>query len=239
MEYPMALPTGQMDIDNNSNPVYIPRRIKRLVMDPETAGYFESVGLFGPPRGNIRTVHVYTTSPSLSQQPYEFIDLEQSVFRTPDDNTEEGIEVPINYESPESLEFVGFSPEKAAELWAIWDAIPLSRKSLRQFALGFVRRPPASYRDSFGAADDWEGSLDQLGVSTKLRDAIMSPGFESIRVTASCQYWVVDSMRYNWSRLRDLKRVFDENANYLRSINFKGKNIDELCSVLDLARLTE
>ncbi|KAK6525347.1 hypothetical protein TWF694_005486 [Orbilia ellipsospora] len=218
------------------------RQQSTRTFDPQVAQYFELVGLFGPSINNKTKAHICTTCPDLSAVSHEYIDLEHGVLRTPGNSEDqEYIEIPDSFESLEALEFVGFSPDMAKEIWGQWNAFSEETRyltSFRKFAMSFVKNPGDSFQDSYSLQDDWSRSLEQLGVSTKLRDAIMLPASDSVRVTASCQFWVEDSMKRNWWSLRSLRWIFNNNAEYLQSIKFKGTAIDDICSVLDLTKLT-
>ncbi|KAF3921753.1 hypothetical protein AA313_de0200123 [Arthrobotrys entomopaga] len=203
------------------------------IIQPHIVDYFEGIGLFEPPKNKIRRISTATISPSISSSSSsEVLNLGPSHMRNgrgifPSADISEPIDhidLPVELESQETLEFVGFSPEKASDIWNRWLGIPPDleiSEYFEEFALEFVKDPTTFFEDSFTLADDWEDSLKQLGVSEKLSKAILLPGFEDVRCTASCNFWVIQAIEGNFHALEALSAELEHSANYFRSINFK------------------
>jgi hypothetical protein len=126
--------------------------------------------------------------------------------------------------SRETLVYVGFSANKASELWDRWSNWPADgprrevdieddggfRVGFWDFISGNIESQPDTTTDD---DDDWRRCLDVCGMSSDVQSAIMDPRFRYLRLSNSCVYWVKDTveMRYaglkaiqETSRMRDL-----------------------------------
>ncbi|KAK6525348.1 hypothetical protein TWF694_005487 [Orbilia ellipsospora] len=217
------------------------KRRQRTVLHPLLAFYFETVGLFLPPQNGRRKISTSAISPLLGLSsftstksrcyslPYHLRD-GTGIFKAADVvQRAQWVEIPVMFESLETLEFMGYDPAMAKYLWDSWVNIPFDddihqTEWFEEWSLSHVKEDPKELylHDAFGPEDNWEQALDELCVSTTLRQAIMAELFEDLRYTASCQFWVAEAMEDNLTVLKTLEYELKRNGEYLMSINFKG-----------------
>ncbi|KAF7876578.1 hypothetical protein EAF04_001666 [Stromatinia cepivora] len=127
--------------------------------------------------------------------------------------------IPEFLDSEETLEWLGWTPQKAAEIWARWRTIQATETQhgtifevlFLDHTTGFI--PYDVLEDN---ADDWEEHMRNWGVSSELIDAIMDAEFSNVRLTESAQHWVRDTMEIRYLSLERIKRDSDlraENGN--------------------------
>ncbi|KAF2671524.1 hypothetical protein BT63DRAFT_219837 [Microthyrium microscopicum] len=134
-------------------------------------------------------------------------------FRT---QIEEHVRVPAYIYSPETYEFMGFDQDTAWRLWAtIGPGFEEEDRSYPDFMIGFLLRAyilcvkfkwtcPEPDSDAICMNDDWLGHMKQIGIRQELQDAIMLPEYTDIRLTASCNFWLIDTMRLRFDALYKL-----------------------------------
>ncbi|KAJ8063818.1 hypothetical protein OCU04_007677 [Sclerotinia nivalis] len=98
--------------------------------------------------------------------------------------------IPEFLESEETLEWLGWASQKAAEIWARWRTIQATETQ----------------------HDDWEEHMRNWGVISELIDAIMDAEFSNVRLTESAQHWVRDTMEIRYLSLERIKRDSDLRA---------------------------
>lgn len=54
--------------------------------------------------------------------------------------------------------------------------------------------------------DYWRGCLGELGVNERLTEAILDPDYKDVRLTATCKFWVIDSMHTEYKALQSLDK---------------------------------
>ncbi|RMZ76470.1 hypothetical protein DV738_g4899, partial [Chaetothyriales sp. CBS 135597] len=116
--------------------------------------------------------------------------------------------IPTVLRSYQTLLYLGFSEQKAREMWRRWNTWPTSPPSreidpddggLQLTFIEFVTGPLRSQVDAFENSDaQWYMCLNGYGIATEVQDAIMDPRFTYLRTSASCFDWVRDTieMRY-------------------------------------------
>lgn len=58
--------------------------------------------------------------------------------------------------------------------------------------------------DALSIIEDWTLTMNRLGINQTLRSAIMLPGFDDLWSTASCKFWILDSMAVAYATLEHL-----------------------------------
>ena len=114
-------------------------------------------------------------------------------------------DVPTAAESAEAMEFIGFTPQRAGEIFQHY----LDRydpencpDSLIDFGCGHAEMRP-KYRDLTPRE-----ALTRIGLNTKSQDALLDPNFSHIFWTEPLDFWVEDTLRTNHNTLeRLLKRM--------------------------------
>ncbi|TGO24780.1 hypothetical protein BPAE_0095g00370 [Botrytis paeoniae] len=131
-------------------------------------------------------------------------------------DTKDFIMIPEFLES-ETIEWLGWTPKKAAELWNNWKEIQETEEEqgtifevdFMSQALGYIPR-----RDLEDSSSDWEEHMRGWGINEELIAAIMDVEFTDVRCTKSAQYWVTDTMEIRYLSLERIKR-----ESYQRTIN--------------------
>ncbi|KAF3289938.1 hypothetical protein TWF970_003681 [Orbilia oligospora] len=204
------------------------------IVSLEVAHYFEELGLFKPIQGKKRKVSPSTisqgnsaaSSDSTSRQfmPTNLIDGSSIFASAAIHQFKEFIEIPVFLQSQETIEFIGFTSEKAQNIWNLWEGVPDNEKSSRtflEFILEFISDPGGSLQ-AINSDDDWNAYMDNIGISSRLKTAILLPEYEIIRYTSSCEFWLLDSVECTYRALESLTERFEISAEYFRSTSFEG-----------------
>lgn len=102
--------------------------------------------------------------------------------------------IPQRLISKATLEYVGFSADKAMATWNSWSNIKQATDDYGdgEFIsfLDFITGPFDSRGDYVDDGDDeqWRQTMDGFGLSTDFQDKIMDPIFEDLRLSQSCAY---------------------------------------------------
>jgi hypothetical protein len=116
--------------------------------------------------------------------------------------------VPEYIESVETLEYIGWGEEKAANIWARWEIVKQTESNEAAFQQHFLEYalsviPDLKLEDQ---QEDWDAEMLNWGVGAELRAAIMDEAYTNIRLTESAQYWVKDTMEVRYLSLERLQR---------------------------------
>ncbi|TGO09287.1 hypothetical protein BTUL_0172g00090 [Botrytis tulipae] len=128
-------------------------------------------------------------------------------------DTKDFIIIPEFLESEETIEWLGWNPTKAAEIWNRWKEIQETEQEqgtifeveFLQCALGHI--PGRSFEDS---SSDWEEHMRSWGISDELIDTIMDAEFTDIRCTESAQHWVTDTIETRYLSLERIQMESDQ-----------------------------
>ena len=118
------------------------------------------------------------------------------------------IEVPAVLESMETYIFIGFDNATARRVWArysnyVKNADPDDTEGkFMDFARWQVEN--VRFADATSETDDWLGYMKAIGVSEELQNVIMLPEFSDLRYTASCSFWLLDTMETRYESLQGL-----------------------------------
>ena len=125
------------------------------------------------------------------------------VSSSSDDDDETTIQLPYELHSQQTLEFLGFSASTASQLFQhfLTTLESFSQTTILDIAKAQIR----SSRDAALDSDDWRLALDSMGIKPSLKDAIMDPYFDAIRLTKTATFWVVDTMMAKWLYLANLE----------------------------------
>ncbi|KAK6500793.1 hypothetical protein TWF506_003556 [Arthrobotrys conoides] len=174
------------------------------IVSPEIAQFFENIGLFQPPVSNRRKISPSALSPNVSSTAH-FIDGGDHFTAATISEPCDFLEIPVWLESQETLEIIGFCPEKAEQIWSLWSRIPadeIMAFDFLQFALEFINDPEEGFQVAINEEDDWNAYMDALGVSTTLKTAILLPEYEES----------------SYHALKSLKQRVEESARVFRSM---------------------
>ncbi|KAL8991977.1 MAG: hypothetical protein Q9169_007482 [Polycauliona sp. 2 TL-2023] len=124
------------------------------------------------------------------------------------DTGDEKLAVPIVLESVEGLSFMGFTDQAADAIFHQFNVVAAERENVEilSFAKGHVR----SYPDAALPWADWRPAILDMGLKTDVVDRILNPRFESLRVSQTASYWVVDTITANYYYLLSLNQQIHE-----------------------------
>ncbi|KAJ4013758.1 hypothetical protein NW752_005469 [Fusarium irregulare] len=112
------------------------------------------------------------------------------------------------FEDPQSEEIIqqlGFDKPTAAHLWRRWSEWAEEGGSefdcaTRDVPFLALIKGRVEFSDDVWGDDDtaWTRWMQQHGIATELQNAIMDPRFKQLRLTRTCEQWVLDTidMRY-------------------------------------------
>ncbi|KXJ97251.1 hypothetical protein Micbo1qcDRAFT_199965 [Microdochium bolleyi] len=125
---------------------------------------------------------------------------------------------PDNLEdSPDVLEYVGFTPERAAELWAAWVAFTYRQAgSASKPFITWVLGQLGDFRgdDTVQNHGEWRLHMSEAGLSLDFQDCVLEPYFESIRKRETCTYWVVANIEGRYANVQSLKAAREAADDY-------------------------
>lgn len=155
----------------------------------EAASFFENASLITPPVNNKRKISVTALlNPSSPVSPIQ----------------QNEAEVPEYLHSIETLEIMGFNHNVAYDIWSRYiTGDPDSPFDFMDYAharIKFSDRIPGGLSTS----EDWDDIMTKLGINCTLRAAILVPGFDDIRGTASCKHWIWEAMKMRFEALDNL-----------------------------------
>ena len=111
------------------------------------------------------------------------------------------VDIPTVLESYQTLRYIGFASGAATTIFETYTAEDQSIELL-EFAKGHVR----SFPDAT-AAMDWSSAMDRMGINTDLRNLILDPEYEDVRLSQTARFWVIDALTANYRSLKSLENV--------------------------------
>ncbi|KAI9846029.1 MAG: hypothetical protein M1838_001479 [Thelocarpon superellum] len=130
------------------------------------------------------------------------------------------VEIPEELESVETYVFLGFDESTAAQLWYRYARArdhpndPPYGGGLEPDFFEFALRQIESgnIHDATCGDDDWDAFMRGKGINQRMREAILRPGFDGIRCTASCRFWLVGALTRAWAGLTALEQILQKKA---------------------------
>lgn len=111
-----------------------------------------------------------------------------------------------------TLIYIGFSGEKATELWNQWVNWPPGGPvrevdpddgALQMTFIHFITGVFDGQTDTCSEDDDeWLKCMDSYGMSTEFQRAVMDPVFRCLRLGESCSYWARDTVEMRYAGLK-------------------------------------
>ena len=185
-------------------------------LTPETAEFWEGEGSLTPIQNKKRRLSSQFLTPSFSykalhtlsslpEETVSFLDFSAAYVTEPKDT----IEIPATLKSEETYAFLGLDEATAETLWLLY-----SNKSedlpgdFFEFVKWHIENP--EYDDATSGRDDWDAVMRNIGISNRLRKAILLEDIADTRLTATCKFWLVDTMWMIWRVLEDLEEDLSE-----------------------------
>ncbi|KAM0350646.1 hypothetical protein ACHAPU_003133 [Fusarium lateritium] len=112
--------------------------------------------------------------------------------------------------SKATIKHIGFSQEKADEIWYQWENWPVMEfpSKLEWAFFDYVVEYIDCARDVYEEEDSaWRAAMDSWGISLELQDAILDPFFKDLREGDTCAGWVKDSMRMRFRGLEVIRKT--------------------------------
>jgi hypothetical protein len=173
----------------------------------ENASFFEQHALLTPIVNNKRKLSRSTIFPGSNRaaSSSSTASISPESFYAGDSITHDldELEIPAHLKSPEAYVFMGLTEDIASILWTRYlnQAAELGADFM-DFAKWHIE--DSKTVDATTGADDWDAGLTALGVNSTLKKAIMTEGMDDIRCTATCKYWVLESLELNYEALQSL-----------------------------------
>jgi hypothetical protein len=185
------------------------------VISVEEARFFESEGLLSPLAGKKRKLSTSLLSdtppisPSSRSRGSSDRVSSESFEATFTSQEAETSTVPETLESVESLEYVGFTTNMAETIYNRYQNSPKDVPwAFLEFALAVIEDP--QIEDAESSQDDWFACMTMIGLDEDFQRAIMLEEFADLRYTATCKFWVRDTMEMRWRFLENLKYLLRE-----------------------------
>ncbi|KAH6983442.1 hypothetical protein BKA56DRAFT_655924 [Ilyonectria sp. MPI-CAGE-AT-0026] len=143
------------------------------------------------------------------------------------ENLEHFIDIPEVLFSRETLTFLGFNESASETIWSRWvncgpddgreiDGGLVTFESMaRAYIYGtFTREEDASSDDDLA----WRASMNSCGINEELQTAIMTPRCRDVRLTESCQFWLLDTISARYASLKQIQAAsFTRSARQIAS----------------------
>ncbi|KAH8170992.1 hypothetical protein LIA77_09773 [Sarocladium implicatum] len=129
--------------------------------------------------------------------------------------------IPNELRSQATLEYLGYSQEKAREIWIKWDTWdtwgetdsitrevdPNPSGGLQMTFFEFATGPVSTYSGVVDTASEddqeWYHCMNAYGIGEELQQAIMHPSCKNVRLTQSCRFWVRNTFDLRFFGLLD------------------------------------
>ena len=119
------------------------------------------------------------------------------------DDAEATVDLPSDLDSENTLRFLGFAAETAFKIFDRYVEYRTRFPQMTVFEL--AKSHVRSCQDVALVTEDWASALDAMGIQESLRNAILHPDYEAIRLTESASYWVLDTIHAKWLYLSTLE----------------------------------
>ncbi|KAJ4258204.1 hypothetical protein NW762_008350 [Fusarium torreyae] len=134
--------------------------------------------------------------------------------------------IPADLISNATIEYVGFAPDKATQIWNSWNNWPTTGpqreidhvdNDLQVTFLDFLKGHVSYSADTFEDNDPaWIRYMQNWGIPTELQHSIMDGHFKSLRLDGSCAYWVRDTIKMRYAGFEDIQRASRERQQALQ-----------------------
>lgn len=120
------------------------------------------------------------------------------------------IDIPLETESTEVLEILGFEPSAAKQLFESYinRPDPECPNNITDFARGHISVLKSERYDD----RDLQESKAEVGLNEQIQSAIIDPEFSVLLWTRDPHYWVEDTIRVNYATLLDHRGVLKRHA---------------------------
>ncbi len=130
------------------------------------------------------------------------------------------LEVPEFVQSRETYEILGFNAKTATDLFTNWRKMcrslgDSSRYDMLEFAQGYITDCEV---DDVEGDGNWAECLDEIGVSAKLKTAILDDKYKGLRSTSSAKYWVQDTLSHQYAAVNQIAAESESRTNLRKRV---------------------
>ena len=120
-------------------------------------------------------------------------------------DSEASFDIPQFLESAEAMEFLGFTPEAALDIFQRFQDASIFNEDdcILEYAKGHVRSVP----DVGCPEDDWTSAIIAMGITQNLCQQVLDPRFTDLRLTQNARFWVLDTIKAKFDFLLALDNV--------------------------------
>lgn len=139
--------------------------------------------------------------------------------------------IPQRLISKATLEYVGFSADKATAIWNSWSDFGQATDDYGDgeimSLLDFITGPFDSRGDNGDDGNDeqWRRTMDSFGLSADFQDKVMHPVFRELRLTQSCAYWCKDTIEMRYEALWCIQQSSLDRERLLQADQNHGHNL--------------
>jgi hypothetical protein len=129
--------------------------------------------------------------------------------------------IPQRLDSRATLEYVGFSAEKATEIWNSWSK---NGDGNTTSFVDFITSPFDTEDDEADYGDDeqWRRTMSGFGLSTDFQYKLIEPVFQDTRPTHPCSYWCKDAVEMRYQGLRYIQGASQDREKLLAEAQSQG-----------------
>jgi hypothetical protein len=126
-------------------------------------------------------------------------------------NSDDTIQIPDLLNSSQSLTFCGMQKEVAENLYERWlrkqeDVRPGELgygEDVIGYAIDYIK-DRARVKNAFWEGDDWDSALKHQGINQRVRNGILNPYYDNLRLSRSASEWALDTLDEGWYYLAGL-----------------------------------
>ena len=199
-----------------------PTHTDDFLLEPEDLANLEREGtIIIIPNSSAHRIHKRRLNRS-SEEEYEDVQLPSpstivsSTYSTTALASEDYQTIPEFLICRDTLLFLGFNTGTADEVWDRWVGLgPDGGREIDGGPVTFLSMATAQIRSpDFDASTDhdytWLATMDACGIDQPLQTTIMMPFYKDVRLTASCKYWLIDTIKSRYSSLKEIQAASKE-----------------------------
>ena len=121
---------------------------------------------------------------------------------------------------------MGFNSETAQALFSRYENVVKNvdkdfPESLLDFAKGYIHDCGV---EDVGGDEDWASTLDAIGISNKLKSALLTEEYRDLLLTQTCKYWVIDTFELQYEALEAIAKKSSKRAEMRKKLEeFSGQ----------------
>ncbi|KZF24881.1 hypothetical protein L228DRAFT_57708 [Xylona heveae TC161] len=113
-------------------------------------------------------------------------------------------------ESLETLQYFGFDEPAATKIWDHYQKYHDNWLTFMDCVYSYIE----GCHDTSGRNDDWDKAMKEMGITKRLRDAILDPEFDEIRLRQTAAFWVLDTIEDTYAYLSMMSPCISGNVSF-------------------------